>query len=71
MTSIKENHGVRVAVTNTYYWEPIGTAPIGCKLQLKTIHGVATYGEVNEKNRGAFIQWAPMPATRKLPKEQA
>jgi hypothetical protein len=67
--ALKENHNVTVVVSSAYYWEPIETVPLGCKVQLKTIPGgVATYGEVNERNRKYFSDWAPLPTTRKEPK---
>ena len=62
----KENHGTKVVVSQAYFWEPIETAPLGCKVQLKTIPGgIATYGEVTERNRKHFSAWAPLPTTRK------
>lgn len=65
-TAIKENHGTKVVVSQAYYWEPMDTCPLGCKVQLKTIPGgIATYGEVNERNRKHFSAWAPLPTTRK------
>jgi hypothetical protein len=65
-TAIKENHGTKVVVSQAYSWEPMDTCPLGCKVQLKTIPGgIATYGEVNERNRKHFSAWAPLPTTRK------
>ena len=64
-TIIKENHGTRVAVTPAYFWEPMHTCPLGCKVQLKTLHGVAVYGTVTHSTRGQWAEWAPMPTTRK------
>lgn len=65
-TSIRENHGTSVVVSSAYCWEPMDTCPLGCKVQLKTIPGgIATYGEVNERNRKHFSAWAPLPTTRK------
>lgn len=64
--SVRENHGTKVVVSQAYFWEPIDTAPLGCKVQLKTIPGgIATYGEVTERNRKHFSDWAPLPTTRK------
>ena len=64
--STRENHGTKVVISQAYYWEPISTAPLGCKVQLKTTPGgIATYGEVNERNRKHFSAWAPLPTTRK------
>lgn len=66
MTTVKENHGTKVAVSPDYYWQPIDTAPLGVKVQLKPIPGgVATYGEVSERNRKYFSHWAPLPTTLK------
>lgn len=66
MTLVKENHGVKVAVSPAYYWQSIETAPLGCKVQLKTIPGgIATYGEVSERNRKHYSHWAPLPTTLK------
>lgn len=63
---LKENHGTRVVVSQAYFWEPIDTAPLGCKVQLKTKPGgVAIYGTVTENNRQHFTDWAPLPTTRK------
>lgn len=65
-TTIKENHSVLVAVTQAYYWQDIRTVPLGCKVQLLPIPGgVATYGEVSERNRHLFSHWAPLPSKRK------
>lgn len=67
--AVKENHGTKVVVSSAYYWEPMDTCPLGCKVQLKTIPGgIATYGEVNERNRKHFSAWAPLPTTRKEPR---
>lgn len=67
-TILKENHGVQVAVTSSYYWEDMDTCPLGCKVQLKTIPGgVAIYGEVNDHNRKHFSAWAPLPTTTRKP----
>lgn len=68
VTTLKENHGTKVAVTSAYYWEPMDTAPMGCKLQLKSHHGVAVYGVVTSNTKSHWAQWAPLPATRKEPK---
>lgn len=63
---LKENHGTKVVVSQAYFWEPIDTAPLGCKVQLKTKPGgVAIYGTVTESNRQHFTDWAPLPTTRK------
>lgn len=68
MTIVKENHGTKVAVSPAYEWQPIETAPIGVKLQLKTKHGVAVYGHVSASNKGGYTDWAPLPFTRKANK---
>lgn len=66
MTLVKENHGVKVAVSPAYYWQPIDTCPLGVKVQLKTVPGgVATYGQVSSSNRKYFSHWAPLPTTLK------
>ena len=69
MTTIKENHGTRVAVTPAYFWESMDSCPLGAKVQLKTRFGVAVYGQVSNSNRSDFQAWAPMPSTRKEDKK--
>lgn len=61
----KENHGTKVVVTPAYYWEDMDTCPLGCKVQLKTTHGVAVYGAVSNSTKHLYSAWAPMPTTRK------
>ncbi len=64
--SIRENHGTKVAVSPDYFWnEDMQAAPLGCKLQLKTMGGVAVYGQVSQSNRSHFLAWAPLPLTKK------
>jgi hypothetical protein len=61
------------AVVDTeYYWQPIETCPMSAKVQLLSVHGVAVYGEVHERNLNGkekfWTHWAPLP---KKPKEES
>ena len=39
------NRDRSVAVDPDYYWQPMATCPLGCKVQLLGAGGVATYGQ--------------------------
>lgn len=53
-----------VAVSTEYYWQPMRTCPLGVKLLLLGMGGVATVGQYNGKE--LFWQgWFPLPKTRK------
>jgi len=61
----------KAVVDTEYYWQPIDTCPTSAKVQLLSVHGVAVYGEVHERdihNKDKFwTHWAPLP---KKPKEE-
>jgi len=46
-----------------YYWRPIGTAPVGAKVQLLTAGGVAIHGRLSAKDirEGWYKGWTPLP----------
>lgn len=57
----KMNQDKTVAVATDYYWIPIGAdTPRGVKLQLLSIGGVATYGNLRTGDK-SFTHWAPLP----------
>ena len=58
------NKDQAVAVATDYFWIPIDTAPMGVKLQLLTLGGVATHG-ILYKDQGLYTHWTPLP--RKQP----
>ena len=55
-------------VDDEYFWRPIGTAPLGAKLQLLTEGGVAIHGKLSLRDRdsGHYLGWTPLP---KIPGE--
>lgn len=57
----KVNTDKRVAVDQTYYWQRMGTCPLGAKVQLLTTLGVAIHGMVSGATRGDFLGWTPLP----------
>lgn len=59
--AFKLNTEKTVIVSTDVEWLPISTVQFGKKVQLHTIFGTATYGEVNAKNVSGFNAWAPAP----------
>jgi len=52
----------RAAVIDpNYCWQPMGTCPMGVKVQLLNPGGVAVYGAISAKDRKNFIGWAALP----------
>lgn len=50
-----------VAVDQAYYWQPMSSCPLGCKVQLLTQNGVAVYGVVNKQQLFLYDGWAALP----------
>lgn len=50
-------------VDDSYFWQPIRTAPLGVKLQLLTDGGVAIHGKLTNRDRAAgfYKGWTPLP----------
>lgn len=49
-----------VAVDQTYYWQPMSTCPLNCKVQLLNEGKVAVYGTYDGK-LCQWLGWAPLP----------
>lgn len=68
MTVRHSKDGTAIVDTD-YYWQPMDTCPRSAKVQLLSVHGVAVYGEVHEKNLNGkdnfWVGWAPLPKKRK------
>lgn len=62
------NRDRTVAVDPDYYWQPMGTCPLGCKVQLLGAGGGATYGHC-ARGDTFWKGWAPLPKTRIHPEE--
>lgn len=58
---MKLNHTESIAVDVKYHWQSIKKAPIGVKLQLLTIGGVAVHGVLTQSNKNHFIAFTPLP----------
>ncbi len=56
------NRDKTVAIAD-YYWQPMATCPVGCKVQLLTSLGVAIYSRYTGDPRG-WDGWAPLPKRR-------
>ena len=54
----------KVAVDQTYYWQPMSTCPLNVKVQLLNPGRVAVYGSYDGKNPD-WQGWAPLPKERK------
>lgn len=54
-------------VDQSYFWQPLTTAPHGVKIQLLSKHGVAVYGTLSPSSiaGGFWINWAPLPKRKK------
>lgn len=59
--AFKSNAEKTVVVSTEVEWLPISTAKLGQKMQLHTVYGTATYGELTAKNISGFNAWAPAP----------
>ena len=58
------NSDSMVVVATDYYWIPVGPhTPVGAKLQLLGLGGVAIYGAYSPKDK-FFTHWAPLPKRR-------
>jgi len=44
-----------------YFWQDIATCPLGRKVQLLNLGGVAVHGTISEKTRQDFLGWTPLP----------
>lgn len=53
----------KVAVDQTYYWQPMNTCPTNVKVQLLNAGKVAVYGTYDGKS-SQWLGWAPLPKTR-------
>jgi hypothetical protein len=61
------NHDKTAAVATDVFWIPIASCPMGLKILLLTVHGVAIVGHYTEKlDKGFYTHWHPLP---KKPKE--
>ena len=54
----------KVAVDQTYYWQPMSTCPLNVKVQLLNPGRVAVYGSYDGKCTD-WQGWAPLPKERK------
>ncbi len=52
------------AVDRDYHWRSMDTCPLGVKVQLKGMGGVAVYGQYSPKD-DFWVGWAPLPTTKK------
>lgn len=60
----KLNTDRTVAVATDYFWnEDMSTCPLGAKVQLLGIGGVASYGNYNGRDP-FWVAWAPLPKRR-------
>lgn len=59
--SVKTSADGSVAVDPDYFWQPMGTCPVGQKVQLLTVHGVAIYGNYSSHQARSYMAWAPLP----------
>lgn len=53
-----------VASDTEYHWLSMDTCPIGVKVQLRGIGGIAVYNKWNGKD-DFWTHWAPIPTLRK------
>lgn len=44
-----------------YFWQPMSSCPLGHKVQLLNLGGVAVYGSVSPRTLGDWKGWAPCP----------
>ena len=57
----------RTAVVDPdYFWKPMSSCPLGHKVQLLNLGGVAVYGTVSLKTIDDWKGWAPCP---KIPED--
>ena len=47
-------------VDRDYFWRPLETCPLGAKVQLLTLGGIAVYGQYHRGAKG-YLGWAPLP----------
>lgn len=52
-------------VDDEYHWRPMETCPLGHKVQLLNLGGVAVYGVVTSKTLDHWLNWAPLPTRKK------
>lgn len=56
----KLNADQTVAVAVDYFWQPMATCPLGCKVQLLNLGGAAVYSSYDGKDPD-WQGWAPLP----------
>lgn len=59
------NRDRTVAVDPDYYWQPMAACPLGVKVQLLGLGGVATYGIYIPSADSFWTGWAPLPKVRR------
>ena len=64
-TNYKIDPDAAIAVATDYFWRPISEAPMGVKLQLLSIGGVALHGQLSSGNLAHYLGWTPLPKRRK------
>jgi len=53
-----------MAVDHAYFWQPMSTCPLGVKVQLLGLGGVAVYGQYNGRDT-FYTHGAPLPKLKK------
>jgi hypothetical protein len=64
--SVRPDNTGTATVDSDYYWRPMSSCPIGSKVQLLNLGGVAVYGKVTPRSIHEWKFWAPLP---KIPKD--
>ena len=58
--TFKLNNDKTVAVATDYYWQPMHLAPMGVRVLVLPVTGVARFDELSSKTKDA-VAWAPLP----------
>lgn len=59
MNTAAQSKDQTAIIDPNYFWQPMDTCPLGYKVQLLTVGGVATYGAASKHSN--FLAWSPVP----------
>lgn len=63
--SCKVNKSEKIAVDSGYKWQSMDGAPLGVKLQLLTIGGIAAHGTLTQQTKRYYAGFTPLPKAKK------
>ena len=62
--SCKVNKSEKIAVDRGYKWQSMNNAPLGVKLQLLTVGGIAVHGTLTKQTKHHYVGFTPLPKSK-------